>query len=406
MAQTALNMTAMNDALKQLYDGQALVEMSYKAQPFWALLEKKENFFGTNKPLPVMFSPSAGVSSLFVNAQANEAAPQIKQFQLTRAKKYGIAQLDRETMMASSNDIGAFMAAAKINVESTMRGVTNMMCSDLFRSGTGTVGKISTITTGVIVLTIPQDVVNFEINQAIRTSTSDGSGQRTAVGYVIAVDRTAGNVTVSATLGGSAGTPTSWATTDFLLHDGDLNATFTGLGGWLPNTAPGSTTFFNVDRSVDTVRLGGVRYDGSTGPSIEEALIDTASLLQREGGMPDYCFMGPASFAALTKALGTRIVYNKVQVAEFAFKGISLLTPAGDITVVQDRNCPAKQAYMLTMDTWAFCSLGAAPEIQKDLVTGDMLRVSNADAGELRISVYGNLECNAPGHNAAILLGA
>ena len=50
-----------------------------------------------------------------------------------------------------------------------------------------------------------------------------------------------------------------------------------GLGAWLPSSAPGSTdSFFGVNRSSDATRLGGIRFDGSSLP-LEEALIGAAS---------------------------------------------------------------------------------------------------------------------------------
>lgn len=410
MAQTVINATAINSALKEMYDGQALVEESYKNNPFWALVEKAQDFFGKLYPLPISYSGAGGVSSSFASAQANIAAPNVTQFALTRVKTgYGLAQLDREAMMAASNDKGAFLKAAKFAVETTTRSVTTKMCSDIFRSGTGSLGAITSISTGLITLTVAQDIVNFDVNMVVRASSGDGSGLRTAPGYVISIDRAAGTMSVATSLGGSAATPTSWQATDFLSRDGDFNAVISGLLAWLPYTAPTSTSFFGVDRSLDTVRLGGVRYDSSTnGQSIEEALIDAVSLLNREGGDPDCIFMSCASFAALTKALGTRIIYDDVEAGEFGFRYINLATPSGALKVFQDRSCPAKTAFALTMSTWKFYSAGPAPELQTDWGASDggYLRVGTADAGELRISGYGNLGCSAPGWNAVIKLGA
>jgi hypothetical protein len=59
----------------------------------------------------------------------------------------------------------------------------------------------------------------------------------------------------------------------------------------------------------------------------------------------------------------------------------------------------------MTMYTWALDSLDDAPHIQTDHVTGEMLRVYNADAAELRVSYYAQVECNAPGWNCNVVLG-
>lgn len=396
----------MDAALKQLYDGQALVELSYKNNPTWALIPKEENFYGKNHPLPVQISLSAGVSNTFSNAQANEAAPALYQFLVTRSRVYGIAPVDRETLMAASADEGAFLSAVQVNVNSTMRGVTNRVCAQLFRDSTGVIGTNGGISTGVITLTNAQDVVNFDLNMKLNAIT--GGSPRAASGYVIAIDRAAGKVTVSTTLGGSAGTPSGWTSSDTLCPDGDYNSAFKGFAAWLPTTAPTSgDSFFGLDRSADPVRLAGVRYDGSA-QSIEEALIDGCSLLTREGGMPDVIVMGPQSFSNFQKAMAGRIQFVTIGGdAEWAFQAINFLVPGvGTVKVVQDRSCPVKLAYALQLDTWCFRSLGAAPEVQKDLVTGQMLRMASSDAGELRVSAYGQLECNAPGFNGVIQLSA
>jgi hypothetical protein len=55
------------------------------------------------------------------------------------------------------------------------------------------------------------------------------------------------------------------------------------------------------------------------------------------------------------------------------------------------------------MDCWKLRSLGKAPHILTYGMEGlEGLRVGNADALEIRIGLYGNLICNAPGFNANV----
>jgi hypothetical protein len=411
--QTVINSTAINSALKELYAGSSLTELGYKNNPFFAMLTKNTDFVGSLKAIPVVSSPAGGISSSFVAAQANEASPDVFRFALTSCKLgYGVSILDTETMLQSATDMGSFVKGTKLAVDTTMRGVMNKICLDLFRSGTGSLAQIGSISSGVITLANASDVVGFERNMVVQAAATDGGSCRAAKGWVVAVDRSLGKVTVATSLGGSAASPSGWQATDFLGRDGDManggaNVVATGLLGWLPTTAPSSTAFFGLDRSVDSTRLAGVRYDGSA-QSIEEALVDAMSLVQREGGSPDVIFMNPASFAALAKSLGTRIIYDDAEIGEFSFKGLQLATPAGVVKVYQDRSCPAKTAFALQMDTWSLESRGPAPYLQEvwGAQGGGFLRQSAADAGELRIAGYGNLACSAPGWNAVIQLGA
>lgn len=163
--------------------------------------------------------------------------------------------------------------------------------------------------------------------------------------------------------------------------------------------------FYGVDRSVDSTRLAGVRYDGSA-QSIEEALVDASNLVAREGGKPDVCIMGYASFSALLKALGTKVQYIDAKVGDISFRGVQIVGANSEIRVFPDRNCPQLTAYLLDMSTWELMSLGDAPHIDTQFDGLEMLRVYNQDAGEVRIKAYLNLACNAPGWNAVVTLQA
>lgn len=404
---TYFDLAAAQAVLKELYDGQTVADMIYKRNPMLALVKKATDFEGKVYPQPIITAPSAGRSAVFATAQANQTAFVAKEFMITRVRDYSIYTIDHETMLASQSNKGAFVKGVKTAADLAWKAIENSLAAALFRSGTGSIGQIGTISSGVITLSNPGDVVQFEVNMAIQANATDGGASpRAAAGYVIAIDRAAGTVTVSATLGGSAATPSGWTANDYLLVQGDNNAKVAGLAAWLPLTAPTSgDNFFGVDRSVDPVRLAGVRYDGS-GQSIEEAFIDAASLLDREGGEPTIAVTNPLSFAALEKSLGSKVYVDmKTEDGRIGFKGLQIMTPSGAVTVLSDRSCQAKTAYLLDMSSWELKGLGEMPQM---LTYGntELLRIANADAVEGRIGYYGNLCCNAPGHNAVLKLGA
>jgi hypothetical protein len=406
MAATVLNVSQANAALKELYSDQVMQNMVYADNPFLAMVPKKTDFGGKYKPIPIIIGTSQGASATFANALANQAAAEFRSFLLTRTTDYSIAQISNELLLAAKTDKMAFIEGAKVLVDSAIRTNTNSVASALFRSGTGSIGQISAISTGVITLTNAADVVQFEVNMKLNANATDGGTPRAAAGFVIAVDRSAGTVTVATSLGGSAASPASWAANDFLLRDGDNNAKCAGLAAWIPTSAPSATLFFGVDRSVDTVRLGGVRYNG-TSQTIEEAIIDAAALVAREGGRPSKFICSFASFAALEKSLGSKVMYVDAKgPAEIAFRGIKVFGANSTIDVFPDRNCPPLLGYLLQMDTWCLEGLGDVPQILRYGDGMDMLRVSNADSAELRVGAYYNLRTNAPGWNAVVQLSA
>lgn len=408
--QTTLNLTAMNGALKELYDGQTVDNLVYADNPFLAMVPKLTDFGGKYRPIPIITGVSQGRSATFSYAQANQSSVQIESFLLTRVSDYSIAQIDNQTMLASATDKMAFLEGSKVVIDGAIRSATLSATSALYRSGTGSIGQIGTIGsvgTGIIALSNPNDVVQFELNMVLQANATDGGVPRAALGYVIAVNRSAGTITVATSgLGGNAANPSLWQADDYLLVQGDVNLKMSGLAAWIPASAPGATSFFGVDRSVDTVRLGGVRYDGSA-QSIEEALIDASSLTAREGGRPGHCMVSFASYSALEKALGSKVQYVDLKgPADIAFRGIAVNGANSVIKVIPDRSCQPYTGYLLQMDTWKLCSLGDLPQILRYGDGLEMLRVYNADAGEVRVGYYGNLACQAPGWNCNVTLGA
>lgn len=419
-------------ALKELYTGDDYMkDLVYKKNPLLALLPKDESpggFAGKYIPVPLVYGTPQGRSAGFATAQSNQTAPALASFFVYRVSNYQLVTITNELLEATKDDAGAFVDEAKLNMDTGFRNISNDLALDLYSDGSGSRGNLSSISTGVITLVNSATVVNFEVGMTLISYSVSGTTATVvtggAFGYVIAVNRSAGTVTVSATVGGAAGTPTNWSSSfPYIAVSGDVNfasgglATgsalkVSGLAAWLPVTAPsGSDSFWGVNRSADVTRLAGVRFDGSA-ESIEEALIDAASLVAREGGMPDMCFMSFGSYAALEKSLGAKVQYVQVKhdEADIAFAGITVHSPYGPITVIPDRNCQPSAAgvplaYLLQMDTFKLRSLGKAPHILTYGLEGlEGLRVGNADALEIRIGYYANLINCAPGWSCVVSL--
>jgi hypothetical protein len=424
---TYANVSNQVAALKELYTGDDYMkDLVYKKNPFLALVPKDESragFAGKYIPVPLVYATPQGRSATFSNAQSNQTAPGVDSFFVYRVSDYQIVTITNELLEATADDAGAFVDEAKLNMDTGFRNISNDLALALFSDGSGSRGIYSGITTGVITLTDPNAIVNFEVGMTLVSYSVSGTtatqSTSAALGYVIAVNRSLGTLTVSATAGGAAGTPTNWSTSfPYLAVQGDINFAsgglaigsalkVSGLSAWIPSTAPGgSDSFWGVNRSVDVTRLAGVRYDGSS-QTIEEALIDGSALVAREGGMPDMCFMPFSSWAALEKSLGSKVQYVDVkhEEADIAFAGIRIHSPYGPITVVPDRNCPSATAFLLTMDTWKLRSLGRCPHVLTYGLEGlEGMRVGNADALEIRIGYYANLICSAPGWNCRVEL--
>jgi hypothetical protein len=317
-------------------------------------------------------------------------------------------------MLATQGNANAFLEAATTEIDGIIQSITRSIATGLFKSGYGTLGAIGSISTTTITLSQLEDVVNFEVGQELDLAAAETSGATRAYGsstnglIVTQVDRVNGILTFGFNVTDATnGIPTA-AAADFIFTRGDRDPTgaaafkVMGLEGWIPASAPSATTFFGVNRTLDSTRLGGLRYVG-TGLPIEESLVDAAALVAREGGRPDKCFISYGKYGSLEKSLGSKVQYIDLKLGEIAFRGIQINGPKGAIQVIPDQNCPANRAFMLTMNSWKLYSLGKVPRVL-DTDGQSMLRQSASDGVEIRYGAYLQLGTNAPGWNCNIQL--
>ena len=395
-------MTNFAAALKQHYTSQRIENMVYKDNPFLAMVSKYESFGGENLKLPIKYGIPQGRSATFSDALANKTNSQLKAFLLTRKSNYSLADIDNETLEASKGNANAFIEAATTEIDGAIESATRSLAISLFGDGGGSIGQLLADPGTGTTFTLKQaaDVTNFEVGMQVLAYDAATGGTVRAGGKreITAVNRDTGVITVGAAI------DAAWAIDDFIVPDGDYDAMLSGLGAWIPSTAPGGTdSFFGVNRSADATRLGGIRFDGSALP-LEEALIGAASRAAREGGKPDVCFMNYSNFADLEKALGSKVSYVNIKVKpEIGFRGIEINGPRGVIKVIPDQNCPKDVAFMLDMSMWKLYSLGKAPKIL-DPDGLRFLRVSTADSVEVRVGYYAQLGCRGPGFNVRIKL--
>jgi hypothetical protein len=423
--------------LKELYsdDSWVMKDLVFDKNPLLAILPKDETEMGMGGktfPIPVMYDTGAGRSAALGTAQTYQTAPQTVEFQCTRVSNYSVATLTNDFLRASASNIGAFMPAAELNVKAAFRNISNDLAHDLFSDGSGIRGSYGvgngSITAGVIVLDNLGMVYQFAVGMALVSFSIAGQtptqSTGAAIGYVIAVDTGLGTVTVSASQGGAAGTPSSWSTAfPYLAQAGDVNfisnglnsanmLKIAGLNAWIPSVSPnGSDNFFGVNRSVSPTKLAGLRFAGGNSESIQDALIDAVNQLaaqSSEAGDPDYIFLNPVSYQTLVKQLTSQANYIKVihDEIDISFKALVLSTANGEIAILQDRNAQSQVGWVLTLKTWKLRSLGKVPQFLTFPGFYDQLGfpVPGSDAVELRVGYYAQLTCNAPGANAIVPL--
>lgn len=425
--------------LKELYSDDAWVmrDLVLNRNPGLALIDKDETEMGLAGkyfPIPCLTDVGGGRSANFGIAQAFQSAPVTVEFNVTRVQNYSLATLTGDFLRASAQNIGAFMPGAELNVKAAFQSIGNDLAHDMYGDGSGVRGTYGlgsgTIAAGVIQLDSLGQVYQFGVNMALVSFSVSGQtptqSTAAAIGYVIAVDTSAGTITVSATQGGAAGTPANWSTAfPYLAQAGDVNFISNGLAstnmlkiagfaGWVPFVAPaGGDNWFGVNRSQSPTKLAGLRFNGS-GESIQDALIDAVNQLAANGseaGDPDFIFINPVSYQTLVKQLTSQGVYQMVKAkinedVSISFKALVLPTANGEIAILQDKNVQSQTAWIITLKTWKLRTLGKCPQFITYPGFYDQLGipVPGSDAIQLQIGYYGNLTCNAPGANANVSL--
>jgi hypothetical protein len=404
------DLTAYDKALKTIYRDDLQDDLTYKNNPFLALVPKYEKFSAMDMKFPLMYGNPQSISAVMADAIASAADASSKWagFLVTRAQKYGVTNISGELIASTRTDQDAFVRALKKEVDSLIKGHSNRLAHEIFKEGWGELAQVGSIAGETVTLAVPSDIVFIEVGQLHQFSSSkNGATLRDSAqtAKVTAVDRQAGTVTYD-DLTGVSGV----AEDDFIFARGDRQNSATpsrlclvGVPGWItPSAVASNDSFFGQNRSLDSTRLAGCRQD-SAGQPLEEALLDADSVVTREGGALTHFFVSPKKWASLAKAMGSRVRYQNASNGKIGFSSIAIAGMQGDIQVVADRSVPENRIFGVTMDTLELASDGKLVRlIDDDGMT--MLRSYNSDAVEVRTVSRAQLLCHAPSHNIAISL--
>lgn len=392
---------ALTNILKTRYDQKKFHQMFYRKAPFVGQIRKDEKFGGNNARISLRYGAPQGGSFTFAVAQANKTSSSDVGFLLTRTKDFQISGISGEALAAGDGDENTIYNTLRGEMEGSMRNLNRSLQISAWRNGGGQRGRVnSTYAAGTTVtLANAADIVGFEVQMKVEFSTDDGynnggvlAGTTGTVRTIVALDRMAGTITFDSAVGLAANL--------WLFRQGDYSIGPAGVFRWIPAVAPTvGDNLFGVDRSVDVVRLAGLRYSGGGGNK-EETIIDAAELASREGAEDLTCFINNLDRADLIKSLGSKCYYEPVSStdADIGFRALKIEGPDSTINVFSDINIPRGEFALLEMDTWVLKSAKGVPRILDDDGL-KMLRESNNDGYEWRMGGYFNYGNEAPGYN-------
>lgn len=399
---------ALTNILKTRYDQKKFHQLFYEYAPFQGQIQKDEKFGGNNARISLRYGAPQGGSYKLPNAQANATSSSDVGFLLTRSTDYQVSGISGEALAAGDGDENTIYNTLRGEMEGSMRNLNRSIQIGAWRNGGGQRGQGNgsyTITGAVATLATAADIVGFEVGMAVDMAADDGYNNGGALAgvraggplKVLAVDRILGNITFTTNI---STTLTGATNSDYFFRNGDYGAGPAGVQRWVPAVAPVTgDNMFGVDRSVDTVRLAGIRYAGNGGNK-EETLLDAAELSGREGARDTACFINNLDRADLVKSLGSKAVYEPTSSTDgdIGYRALKVEGPNGTIDVYSDVNVPRGKFFLLEMSTWILKSAKGVPRILDDDGL-KMLRESNNDGYQWRMGGYYNYGCEAPGYN-------
>lgn len=401
--------TAITATLKVLYPSHnAYTNLAQREHLLMSLLKKTPGFVGSTADFGIQYTNSMAIGPSFATVQANAGAAKSVKMNLSRKTMYGSIKLTGEELHAAKTDAGAFVDALKRETDAGMEGFGERINFACYRNKGGALGRISSISTNALTLTNANDVIFFYPGQKCVAASTDGTSgsYRDSANQVTveSVNLDGGIVNVV-----SAAAISGLTANDYLFPAaaaGDIGLSFNGLDAWIPTTAPSSTAFNGVDRTVDLVRLSGHRLD-NTGAPISESIQALASRMSRtakKGSVRNLkCIMNNIPYGELQTQLHGKAQYIEHKVGEVGWGGFVVHTAIGDVQVMYDPDCPADRAYILNMDDWDILVNGGVPHVVDDDGL-QMARVYNEDAVEIRTRLWGDLRCAAPGRQGVVLL--
>jgi hypothetical protein len=395
--------TLMRSAFKTLFYNRPIAKYSQGKQPFLEWITKKTDFYGDDLKVPLRYSPNAGVSNTFQDAQEQKGGSKYDHFLVTRRHQYLMASISREAIEASEKDVGAFVKAKAAEMEASMERLAQQIGADLQGDGSGLIGTLVSASTANNNFVVGDaDIVHFEPRMRLVFYTSGGVLRPGTAGYgvVSAVDYDSNTVTLSAADGDTV-TQLALAAggTDLVYPKGSKDYALQGTLAWLPQVRTGlAVAFNNMVRSVFPSRMAGIFFDGST-YGMAEALERAMARARKEQAMPEVIWLNFTRFADLSLELGAKCVREPFKNAGFAYDSIKLSVGGREVRVLADQNFADNTALALTKNTLELKSLKAMPRILNESIVE-----AAADGIEIRYGWDGNLLCNSPGENVRIKL--
>lgn len=392
----------------------------FRANPFLAMV-KKEEHDGQQIAQTIKYGYTAAHGPDFATNYANlgNSMQKRKQFFVPWYEGSALDQIGAKEEKLSATKKGALVNLVADALEGSQRVCANDIELACFNDGAGVIGTISSNSGSdpAIVLTLTRvgDAERVQVGDRLVSAASAlAASLRTGSATVVAVDRDAGTITVDSI--------SSWSPTNgdvLFLQSAKVGTLtvpqwFTGVAGWIPTAAPGSSdSFFSVNRSDDPAALAGRRLDGRT-MSPKKAIRNLLSRVSMsKESNPDVVWVHPYTFDALLedpeaqKTYDERMGEGTGSAAGLYFPGLRIFGPKGPAKVHASWAMHGNLAFATTMSTWHLHRPPGSPEgmVMMGGKDGDgLIDLIATNGKQVRSWWLAGLTCDFPGANGVVQL--
>jgi len=411
MAERVVNQTAYQSWMKEFY-GAGPLSLENVKTPLYSMIKKnqKVDWVGDQFIAPLRFDVATGLG---YRAQGQNlpkpGAAQRDRAAFRAAKAYGTCEYEREVIVQSRNDKGAFAKATVDEAEALIEGFSlHMIERALFGDASGKLAQIddASITgagTEVSPWVIDLDVLstnapkgkkaNFAIGQRLDLYTTGGVYQLTVRVQSIAKNSTTGVVSLSVVLisTGSAVSPTD---NDLLYWEGNKDLEITGLSKIAPASAG---TLYGLSQTTYP-KMRGLYKDLGGSSIVYDDINDFVSELEEESESPDLIVCGHAALANFKNQSEEHKRYAPAEAKStgglIGFKGIEVMSDEGAFPMIASKMCPDNELYMVKRKYLQLI-------LRQDFGWFDddgsiLMRNRDKDVYEARYGGYFELFCNKP----------
>ena len=330
----AVNLTNADKALKSFYLDAVSEQLNSKANPLLSMIEKStDDVWGKEVRKLAVYGMNGGIGAGTEDGDLPDATGNnYEQFVVSLKNLYGTIEISDKAVRASENNSGAFVSLLNSEMEGLLKASAFNFGRMLFGDGSGNLGKVTAINSGVITLDSVKNVIE---GMVVDFRTSGGEAIEGAAGRrILAVDRKNKKITVS----GTTLTTDTVAVNSIVTVQGSYNNEITGLKAIFSD----SGSIYGLSRATHSWLIP---YMRTSAGSITEVMIQTAidEIEAQSGGNVDLivCSWG------VRRALQALFAANKriIDVVELAggYKAMSY----NGIPIVADRFCPDGTMYLL-----------------------------------------------------------